>query len=148
MRYAPLLVLVLAPLAFAAKPEKSPPDKEKAQETMKNLDGVWQETTVEVDGKKLAGTRRWHFNAKENTVVVLKGQAKVRDCQVSVEGKSLNLREYFKDAFGFQTYAGIFELDGDNLKICLSEANGPEPTEMKSVKNQCRVYTLKRVKKK
>jgi len=152
MKRSALMLLLFVPVALAADKIG---DAEKAE--MKKLEGLWDEVAVEENGKVrevkkgARDARQWQF-AKDR-VVVTKGGAKQRDTDYQVvaadkDPKQICIYHYPDGVFTIQAYSGIYELDGDTLKICLADPATPNkpavmPKEFKSGKG-IRVYTLKR----
>lgn len=141
MRLALLVVLFVSTLtAVRAEDKKPTKDEDK-------IVGTWQMVSGEKGGQqapekfvqsfrltfkgegKLSATAKG--NKEEDGTFKLDAGKKPRQLEISIDGKTLE---------------GIYELDGDNLKLCLGE--GERPSEFKSpVGSKTMVMLLKREKK-
>ena len=77
------------------------------------LEGTWHVLSLEVDGMKIP---------KET----------IKDSKLVIKGKEFTMKEKiatYKGTFSIDTSLGIYELDGDDLKLCLSVTTKERPTE-------------------
>ncbi|MFL5244599.1 MAG: TIGR03067 domain-containing protein [Gemmataceae bacterium] len=141
------LVLALSGYLTAdAKDDKAKEDKQKIQ-------GTWKLMSFEVAGKGDEDTK------DENRVLVIEGdKITVNNDGKEVEKDSFTLDPSKKPkAIDFVTLSdndkdkkrlGIYELDGDNLKICIDEKGEKRPTEFATKEGGNLVLVvLKHVKK-
>lgn len=130
------VLILVAGLATAADPKEDAVKKE-----FKQLQGMWQATSVEQDGEKatdaVAKQMKLVFEGEKATfyagdTVMMQGTVRLGP---GAKPKTLDLASKagrLKD----QTVEGIYEADGDSLKICLGSPGGARPTEFKSGKDQ------------
>src|SRR4051812_37828170 len=140
MKTLTLLAAFLIPSALQAEGKKpAAKDEDKIQ-------GTWQMVSGEKGGNaapdKFVQAFRLTFKAEGKITAVSKGEEKEgtfkvdaakkpRQIEISIEGKTLE---------------GIYELDGDGLKLCLGE--GSRPAEFKSPEgSKTMLMMLKREKK-
>jgi uncharacterized protein (TIGR03067 family) len=132
------LALTLACVASAAD-EKSP------------LTGTWTVVTAEEDGKPQADTLKAKFTFKgANTLLIkLADEAKPREltCKLDDAKKPKHINLTYTDRDVTETATGIYELDGDKLKLCVAEPEVKErPTEFKSKSRKVTYMELTRDK--
>jgi uncharacterized protein (TIGR03067 family) len=139
-----LILLAVFAGALPARADDKPDDLAK-------LKGIWRvEATVfngvPVEAEKLKD-RTMEFDGKELVPVV--GKDKKKALTVTVDAaktpKEIDLKNPEKDQPGL----GIYELTGDELKLCYGEPGAARPTEMKSEAGSRVFYlVLKREKEK
>jgi uncharacterized protein (TIGR03067 family) len=127
------------------------PKDDPVKKELKQLEGAWQATSLEQDGEKateavvkqmklvVEGQKATFF---AGDTVLLQGTIKL---DPATKPKALDVASRagrLKD----QTVEGIYEFDGDAVKICLGSPGGVRPTEFKSGKDQPLV-TYQRVKR-
>lgn len=128
-----LMVLILAAGAFAGA---DTPKEDSVKQELKRLEGTWAVVALEVQGQKLPEDQL----KKEQPLYVFKGE----ECTVKSGNKTIS-RAVIKidprkmpktiDATGTdgtdkdQTIMGIYEMEGDNLKICYAVSGKPRPTD-------------------
>lgn len=145
MRTAALLLAAGLPLASCGD------EADPAKRELDRLQGTWQVTALEEGGEKatdsVAGQMRLVFEGDKFTflagdTVLMQGTAKA---DPAAKPKALDLASTAGRLKG-QTVTGIYELDGDALKVCLGSPGGARPAEFKSGKDQPLV-TCARAKK-
>lgn len=147
-----LLLSALFLPALALGLTAAPVPKEKAKVKDEDaIQGTWQVTAFDLGGA--AGgpppgeITKLKLTFKDGKVAADRGDGKPDEIEYKLDAtttpKSLDLMEA-KD----RPMLGIYELDGDTLKICVSEGGqkGVRPAEMKSDGKNIAVITLKRVK--
>lgn len=138
MRTRLLLVLPLGLLLAAGSPEDSKKD-------LKKLQGTWTIVAVEEKGKKEdkgVGTTAV-FSGNKVTFTV--GDEKdVTDFRVDAKKKP----RWFDITGGAYKSVGIYELEGDMLKVCLNQSGKERPTAFKTEPDSPneRLFILKRGK--
>ena len=138
MRTAALLVLTAASVMAGDAPRDSGKDLEK-------LEGTWTIVSVHNQGKKEETTI--------GTTAVFKGKMvtfTVGDEKDTAEFKIDSSKNpgWFDITTGTYKSVGIYQMDGDMLKVCLNQSGKERPTAFKSEKdspNQ-RLFILKRGK--
>ena len=126
-RYA--LLALAAGLLVAAAPDD-------AKNDLKKLDGTWVLASGENDGKKISAdtlkTGQLTIDGDKHTVKVgdttYKGTHKL---DPTAKPKTIDITPTNGDNKG-KTSLGIYDLDGDTLKICWAPAGKDRPTEFKS----------------
>lgn len=147
MRFlATLSTFALLGLAFAAP---IPKDKDKPKKDEDAIQGTWQLDTIDLGGvAPPAGqdlkTIRFTFKEGKLSVSRMGGPDKKEGeykIDPTTKPKNLDLTES-----GGRLSPGIYELNGDTLKICIAEGQNPvRPTEFKSNGPQNAVVVFKRV---
>src|SRR5262245_14901128 len=114
------VVIILAYIGLmellAEEPAKSD-DKDKLQ-------GVWKVTGLEVQGEKApveaaSGVR---FLFDQNTLHIHQGDEERKAAEFKLNSSAAPKTIDLTDSVEKRTVFGIYELDGDTLKLCLSEA--------------------------
>lgn len=143
----PVSLLLACGLALAAP---IPKDKDKPKKDEDAIQGVWQLDAIDAGPGVPApppGGPMIRFTFKDGKLEVSMGgqpMGKQGDYKLdpAAKPKSIDLVEG-----GGQNAPGIYELDGDTLKICLAEGqNAVRPTEFKPDGKRVVVVTFKRVK--
>lgn len=138
--HLPVVIVVLS-LASPGFPQDA------AAKEREKLQGVWQVLRQEYDGTdENSGEAKLVIVGDKMAVKDKQGekniswkidpakQPKTIDLTMDVNGKAIQL-------------TGIYQLDGDTLKICASEAGQARPTEFASPKgSRLTLFVLKRVK--
>jgi uncharacterized protein (TIGR03067 family) len=146
MRAAFIILLALGTVS-GAEPEK----KDPAKQELANLTGKWQCVAGEEGGAKatddLAKQLRLVFDGEKfkayiGDMVLMAGTIKV---DPTAKPKTIDLQGAEGRLKG-QTGEGIYELDGDALKLCLVEPGEKRPTEFKTAKQGQHLLVYKRVK--
>lgn len=148
MRFV-LTAVVLPALALGLTAAPVPKEKGKVKDEDAIL-GTWKVETFDVgggaNGPRPDEVTKLRLTFKDGKVAADRGDGKPDEIEYKLDAtttpKSLDLIEKS------HTMMGIYELDGDTLKICVSEggAKGVRPTEMKPDGKNVAVITLKRVK--
>ncbi len=137
-----LAALLISPLLAAPVP-KAP--KVKDDEV---IVGVWKVEALDTGGGKFLdpdqiAKTRFYFDEKGRyffdtpTPLALGGKFKI---DPTAKAKT------FEFAFDDQTLRGLYELDGETLKLCWNQTDGSLPTEFKADGKGVLVWTLKRAK--
>lgn len=135
MRRVPTLLIALLALLLAGA------DKPKSDEDL--LQGQWKVTVLEVDGERIedpfSGLHEFKGDWYQNHKFRLNAKAKPKEIDHTVEDPALPKPLIIK---------GIYELDGDNLKICWMRPGGVGRPKDFTAKKDSRhaVLVLKRVK--
>ena len=139
-----VMLLLGAALAIGADDKKD----DAAKEELKKLQGTWLLVSGEEDGKKLAddGVKTIKAVVKGDMLTIYFGD-KALDATITV-----NPSKKPKEIDTFTTVdkkksVAIYELDGDNFKICVG-LKGERPQEFTAKKDSgCALYVYKREKK-
>lgn len=143
------LLLILAFVALASGAVK--PAGGVAGDDLEDFQGTWNFVTLEVEGSKvpdamLTASRmiiKGDSFKSINGLVTYEGTIKI---DTSKTPKTLDLMFTAGPEKG-KTALGIYGLEGDNLKICLSLRDGNRPTEFVSKQGSAHALeTLKREK--
>jgi uncharacterized protein (TIGR03067 family) len=148
MRTGTVLSLALVIVAYVAAGQE-----DKAKEDKQKLQGTWKLISFEIGGKGDDDTK------DENRELVIDGDK----ITVKNEGKEVEQDRFVLDptkkpkSIEVTTLTGdekdkkrlgIYELEGDNLKICIDEKGEARPAEFKTKEGGSQILvTLKRVKK-
>jgi uncharacterized protein (TIGR03067 family) len=122
-----LLVLGVAILMGADDPKKE----------LAKLDGTWRAVSMEVDGNKFAAddVKAYSVTIKDGKYVAKMGNDAYNEGSLKIDAskkpKSIDVMPSKGDNEG-KTMAGIYEIDGDTLKICLAQPDGERPREFES----------------
>jgi uncharacterized protein (TIGR03067 family) len=147
MRRPVLLLLTLSLAAsLSAAPAAKDTDKEK-------LIGTWQVVSVDLQGARRPDEqyKDWTFIVTADRLKVMTGPDNVfHDYQLKIDPaakpKTMDLIEGEGDTA--HTELTIYELDGDDLKLCIDAAGTARPTEYASKAGTAlELIILKRVKK-
>jgi uncharacterized protein (TIGR03067 family) len=134
--------LLTAVLVFAAPaPAEEKKDEEKIQ-------GTWTVVSRETDGKKTpdAELKALKVAIKDGTLTIDDGKKKEKVSYKLDPSKKPKAIELTTES-GKETTPGIYELDGDGLKLCWSEKVAGRPTEFASKAGSGQsVIVLKRAK--
>ena len=146
MRF-PLTVGVLVGGVVLAAP--IPKEKEKPKKDEDAIQSIWELVTTEANGVTVpAGadtTMRFAF-ADGKLKLTLVGKPKEQDATYKLDPDATPKAIDIDEGKG-RTSLGIYELDGDKLRICLAEGKTPvRPTEFKAAGKRVMVVTFKRVK--
>lgn len=144
------ILVIVSPVATQQPKEKSPRNDASRKELLK-FQGTWIVETQELDGKPAKGeeikTRSYFCGA--DVFVVRKGtellQLGVQKVDPSKSPKTINAT-VTKGLYQGETMLGIYEIDGDRLKICFDIEGRTRPTEFKTAPREGRfLATYKRV---
>jgi uncharacterized protein (TIGR03067 family) len=105
-----------------------PKDKEK-DKTPQKLDGAWVVEKIEGKGDKKEGEVTFTF-ADGKISIKAGGRDRAEDAAYTADAAKKPAEIDIKPGKG-QDVLGIYEIDGDTLKICFS-AGGARPTEFKA----------------
>lgn len=144
-----LTLLVAAAFAVGLTAAPTPKEKDKAKDE-DAIQGTWKIESFDLGGAQGGPPPgevekiRMTFK-KDGKLAMSRGQGDDREGEykldASAKPKAIDLI-----AEG-RTSLGIYELDGDTLKLCIAEGqNATRPEEMKPDGNRQAVVTLKRVK--
>ena len=137
-----VVMLLIAGAVTSAEDDPVKADKEKLQ-------GAWSVVSFETDGKPDDKVKNDKVTIAEETISVktkggnhdgtftINPKAKLKTIDIRLNNDGYNI-------------PGIYELDGDNLKICLPTTAGPQnrPKEFKAAAgSNCVLLVLKRDKK-
>jgi uncharacterized protein (TIGR03067 family) len=109
---------------------------DKANDDQKALQGTWVVVVAEMDGKEMKSALKAVMTIKGDKVTIklvdeqtTEGTFKI---DTSARPRAIDLIPNDKD---MPTGLGIFQLDGDKLKLCMTESKDPvRPREFKSSK--------------
>ena len=130
MRLLALLITAVAALPILA----DPPQDDGVKKELKKLQGTWATVSIEAAGEKV--TDKDKIKARKLTIKGDKYTLKVGDemVQGTIEinptrkPKRIDVKPNTGSNKG-KTSLGIYELKGDNLKICLGPPGKERPTE-------------------
>ena len=150
-------VIVLGLSATWAADDKS---EEEAKKEMGRLAGVWAPVSVETGGKKADDTdnvvkelryvftKDGKFRLEKAGEVQLEGTYKV-DPSKKPRQVDYKIEKSTSDTWKDKTSLGIYELDGDTLRVCRTwPDNDTRPTEFSGAKDTKQIFSeFKREKK-
>ena len=139
----PLALILVASLGMgsplAATKAEDPPSRKLAQEDLKKLQGTWECVSMEREGdpipaEQLKGTKVVY----EDDLATLYRDGEVfRRGLITLDTAKTPRRVNTWDLNGpyaDQTVPGIYEIDGDTLKLCFSRPNVDRPKEFTTKK--------------
>lgn len=150
MRFS-LIALALSALTTALTAAPVPKEKEKTKDEEVIL-GKWSTEKVDREGAKAPGAgvqnRTYVFEKDGKLTIDIGGQEAAIEFKLDSSASPKTIDLIMKaDAKNTIVIPGIYELDGDSLKICLCEKSKPvRPTEMKAVGPGVGVITFQRAK--
>src|SRR5262249_31432880 len=111
--------------------------KDAAKKDQENMAGEWSLVSAERDGQAapedfIKGIKRV---VKGDDYTITKGDETVGKGKFKLDASKKPRHIDFKPSEGAaagQTLEGIYELDGDKLKVCYSQGGGKRPTEFVS----------------
>lgn len=134
------LVLVLGVAGLLGADDKGDAKKELAK-----LDGTWQAQSMEVDGNKNDDAKSFSVTIKDGKYSAKMGSDVYNEGKLTIDPtkkpKTLDVMPSKGDNEG-KTMQGIYELDGDTLKICLSQPDGDRPKEFASTAGSGRLNVV------
>ncbi|MGC8641233.1 MAG: TIGR03067 domain-containing protein [Isosphaeraceae bacterium] len=103
---------------------------------LEKLQGTWTLVAMEVDGEEFPAEDRkdWTSEYAGNRLTLRAGETVRRRGIISLDPsrnpKAMNTWDITKDGpFEDQTLPGIYEISGDNLKLCLARPGNERPKE-------------------
>ncbi|WP_435009025.1 TIGR03067 domain-containing protein [Tundrisphaera lichenicola] len=131
------------------------PQNDAVKQELKNMAGTWRPVSAENNGFKapedgLKDTRRtldtdgkWTMRRGEETVI----EWKVKTLDPTKTPKAIDI-EVTSGSYKGVVYLGIYEIDGDTLRICFAMPDRPvRPTDFTAGKGSVRAFSeFKRVK--
>jgi uncharacterized protein (TIGR03067 family) len=138
-----LLALVSVLMMNADLPGDSDLDK---------LQGTWVLAKMEVDGEAISpeNFKNWQSDYKGNKLTLHAGETVRRRGIVTLEPsrnpKAINTWDQ-DGPFEDQTVPGIYEIDGDTLKVCFARPGEDRPKEFTTKDNKAFLYCLYQRKK-
>jgi len=160
MRKVLLLGVLFTGVAFAQTPTPTPPPTPKVGTAGKEFNGVWSPTSVQHGGEEMMPTDKaraairlsvtngvyslfYVVDPKEGTGRRLATAA--FDADPKAGTFTLTFQGGVKNG---QKVHGVYELKGDELKVCYTPDTNPKPTQFESAKGSDVFYeTWKRVQK-
>ena len=147
MKYLTLIATIFALLVGADKPKQDP-----AVNELEKLQGTWNFVTLEVDGMKLPEAM-----LKGSSNIVIKGDTfktitggVIYEANIRIDAAKNPKTIDFIFTDGPEkgkTSLGIYEVDGDDLKICLGLSRKYRPAQFATTQgSRNALETLKRVK--
>ena len=107
-----------------------------AQGDLDRLQGTWVLVAMELDGEEFPAEDRkdWSAEYAGNRLILRAGQTVRRRGIVSLDPtrnpRAMNTWDVTKDGpFGDQTLPGIYEINGDTLKVCFARPSDERPRE-------------------
>jgi uncharacterized protein (TIGR03067 family) len=148
-----MLALLSCSQTFAAPDASKGDDKKEAAKTdAEKLTGAWQATSVETDGAKapadFAAKIQLRFEKGFLMIKGLFGDNREVPCQLKLDPDKKPKTLDYTGLGTKQTVLGIYELDGDTLKLCIITKERERPKEFKTeAGSNLTLMELKRVKK-
>jgi len=138
-----------------ADDQPTPVQGQDANQDLQKLQGVWRIVTVECKGKDLADwvkdvSPKFIFN-KDGYVITAEANSESGKIKLACTRKLRTIDFQINDGNDHGKHQlGIYQLNGDDLKICVAVAGTPDrPTEFKTEAESPRHFnylTLKRVR--
>ena len=112
-----------------------PDDRRQAQEDLAKLQGSWVRVLGENDGRRSTAPDSWTATYEGDRLTLKSGGEHYRTGLVTLDAtrtpRAMNTWDVDgpnKDA----VFPGIYELDGDKLKVCFAHPGEKRPTEFKA----------------
>ena len=125
---------------------------EPSQKDIEAMQGVWTIESFTLDGNKVSGEqlKNWRRIVERNHATWKNGAATMVELDIkfdpSQEPMTLDSMIATGDSKG-QTFLAIYELNGDELRVCFASTGKPRPTEYSSKPGSGQsLYTARRVK--
>jgi uncharacterized protein (TIGR03067 family) len=135
--------------------KKAAAEKKAVEDELKALQGTWKIVSISIHGQELAedSFKSWrrivdgtHITWKNDDGTFMETSIKVDPTKTPKQIDSTALTGDIKD----KTMLAIYELKGDEFRMCFADPDMPRPTEFASRPgmNGVSMYTAKRVKEK
>jgi uncharacterized protein (TIGR03067 family) len=137
--------LLLLVLAFAAGAKE--PSEDAAAKDLKGMQGDWVVASMEVDGMKVPdedamalfrSVKGDRYSVSRYRKVVGKGTIRL---DAKKKPKAIDAMPAGASGEG-KSLLGIYELDGDKLKLCFARPGSPRPTEFVSKEDSGHTLTV------
>jgi uncharacterized protein (TIGR03067 family) len=150
MRYKVLGVAVLVTAAAAARAQD-----EAAGKDLKRMEGTWAVVVHEADGKKTTEEENKKadikLEVKDGKYAVYFGEKKIATGTIKLDAgkKPRQIDAVAEDGpLKGKAMPGIYELNGDTMRVCFAQPGGERPTEFRTKEGTGQVLLgYKRLKK-
>ena len=139
-------ILLAAVVVIMLNSAGSAQDKKAVDDDNKKIEGTWTVVSIEPTAKTKEDLARMKIMIKDGSIIIKDGDVLVEKqtfkLDPSKKPKQIDIKA--ED----ERLPGIYELDGDNLKLCVTEGKGtPRPTKFApDDKTEAVLVVLKRQK--
>jgi uncharacterized protein (TIGR03067 family) len=142
------------PAVAGEKPAAKPVDsRQQARDDLEKLQGTWMRVEMEVEGKAfpLDPDEEWTASYKGDLLTLARGGKPYQTNSIvtldpAQTPKAMNTWNTEGDTKD-KTWPGIYEIDGDTLKVCFAKPGANRPTEFTTNKGTGYLYVEYKRKK-
>jgi uncharacterized protein (TIGR03067 family) len=151
--FLPMLLIVIGSLTAPRSIQaEDPSPRQVAKDDLKKLQGTWECVSMEREGDEVAAEhlKGVMVSYKDDQVTLYRDGEVFRKGVVTLEPskgpKKINTWD-LDGPYADQTVPGIYEIDGDTLKLCFSHPGEARPTEFSTKKAPGFLYAVYKRKK-
>ena len=139
------VVIVCLSRADESKPAAESDSREVAREDLKKLQGTWDRVSMELEGKQLPAEmiKGWTAAYEGDRLTLRTKDGVYRHGIVTLDPSRTPKATNTWDAdgpFADQTVPGIYEINGDTMKVCFAKPGQKRPTEFTTKKGPGFLY--------
>ena len=133
--------------AGESKPAEESNSRKAAQEDLKKLQGTWKRISMEVEGNEVPtdALTSWTATYEDDRLTLSSKEGNYRQAIVTLDPsrKPKALNTWDADGpFADQTVPGIYEIDGDTMKVCFALPGKKRPEEFTTKRGTAFLYCV------